>query len=54
MTSVSKVHFLLKFVIQKCCYPEPGARAGQDWTCSTTLDIWISLRARFCYYVGEV
>ena len=27
-------------ILQKCCYPEPVAGAGQDWTGSTTLEGW--------------
>ena len=29
--------FYLNFCLKKCCYPEPRAGTGQDWTGSTTL-----------------
>ena len=33
------MYFLLKLELQKFCYPEPGAGAGQDWTGCTTLAV---------------
>ena len=45
----SKLHFLLKLMFNKFCYPEPepepvaGTGAGQDWTGSTTLVLTVFL-----------
>ena len=34
----SKLHFLLKFVLQKCCYPEPKPVAGTEARAGSKLD----------------